>query len=359
MNSKFQNFSRRQGLGGSDIAAVFGLSPFKSPVQLWAEKRGLVEPPAGVAALHLRLGQHLEPFIAAEFERQTGLKTHSHLEALVHPAHPMFYGHIDRFVTEPGAPAWDGAGRVCATTLLECKSAHAFAHDQWGEAGSDQMPAAYLLQVVWYLAITGCSRAVVAVLLGNQRFACYEVLRDRALEGLVLDRCKRFWEEHVLAGVPPEPSREEDLRLIFPKDAPDACLEADDALCEALERYRNLLGAIREQEGRAEALKLTVLTAMGSAQTLTHRGQVLATWKQAKPAVRVDVAALEAAHPELIAPFKRPVAGARRFLLKPPPAKVHAHAPDADPIVGSRAGPRVGERVGSRAGLSFDGVSHE
>ena len=43
------------------------------------------------------------------------------------------------------------------------------------------MPAAYLLQVVWYLALTGCKQATVAVLLGNQEIAYYEVARDQEL----------------------------------------------------------------------------------------------------------------------------------------------------------------------------------
>jgi predicted phage-related endonuclease len=128
----------------------------------------------------------------------------------------MFFGHIDRFITEPGAALWDDSGRLCAKGILECKSAHAFARNQWGEAGSDQMPAAYLLQVVWYLALTGCEHATVAVLLGNQQIAYYEVRRDPALEALVLTKAKAFWDQHIVAGVPPAAKGLDDARLIFP-----------------------------------------------------------------------------------------------------------------------------------------------
>ncbi len=67
-------FSRPHGLGGTDIAAVLGLSPFKTPLQLWAEKVGHSSFEQK-DALHLRYGQHLEPFVAAEYELMTGLHT--------------------------------------------------------------------------------------------------------------------------------------------------------------------------------------------------------------------------------------------------------------------------------------------
>ncbi len=42
---------RRQGLGASDMAAVMGVSPYKTPYQLWAEKTGATpEQKVGAAA---------------------------------------------------------------------------------------------------------------------------------------------------------------------------------------------------------------------------------------------------------------------------------------------------------------------
>jgi len=55
---------------------------------------------------------------------------------------------------------------------------------------------------------------------------------------------------------------------------------------------------------------------MGKADTLCFRGQTLATWKQSRPSQRLDLDALQAAHPALVAGFKRTVPGSRRFLLK-------------------------------------------
>lgn len=40
--SKWLEF-RKEGIGGSDAAAIVGLSKWKSPYQLWLEKTGQVE----------------------------------------------------------------------------------------------------------------------------------------------------------------------------------------------------------------------------------------------------------------------------------------------------------------------------
>jgi hypothetical protein len=228
----------------------------------------------------------------------------------------MFFGHIDRFITEPGAALWDASGNLCAKGILECKSAHAFARNQWGEAGSDQMPAAYLLQVVWYLALTGCEQATVAVLLGNQALTYYEVRRDPELEALVLSKAKAFWDQHIVAGVPPAAKGLDDVRLIFPEASPEHIVEADDALYAQCEHYRILQASISELEAQAEQVKTELLSAMGKADTLRFRGQTLATWKQSRPSQRLDLDALKAAHPALVAGFNRTVPGSRRFLLK-------------------------------------------
>jgi putative phage-type endonuclease len=343
-------FERTQGLGGSDVAVLLGLSSFKTPVQLWAEKRGLPSMQTHDESLVLRLGHHLEPFIATEFERLQGLKTHGHPAPLFHPDYPMFYGHIDRFVTQPGKPAWGPDGRLLTDSILECKSANAFARSQWGEEGSDQMPAAYLLQVIWYLAITGCKRAYVAALVG-QKLHCYEVYRDLSLEAMVLQKAKHFWDEHIVKGIPPAVSERCDVQLLYPQGDAERCKEADEGLYQILADYRALAEQSRAVEAQAESLKLRLQDAMGEACTLTFKGDVLATWKPARASTRVDLAALSAAHPELVASFKHEVPGSRRFLIKAATRAIGQIDPERAPQAKST------RRSASNAGLNESGIA--
>ena len=158
LNFPFAERTRPLGLGGTDIGAILGLSPYKTALELWADLVGN-EGPSFRDQLHLRFGQHNESFIAREFERATGLQTCEHLGTLFHREHGFMFGHVDRFlVKHPGElPVVDGV--VVTDALLECKTASAFARNDWGTPGTDEVPPLYLVQCAWYLAISGCERA--------------------------------------------------------------------------------------------------------------------------------------------------------------------------------------------------------
>ena len=65
--------SRRLGIGGSDVAAILGFSPYKSPYQLWLDKTGRSErkESQNESAHFVNL---LEDVVAKEFSRRSGMK---------------------------------------------------------------------------------------------------------------------------------------------------------------------------------------------------------------------------------------------------------------------------------------------
>lgn len=307
--------TRPHGIGGTDIGAILGLSPFKTPLELWSE---LVSSnsPASRDLLHLRYGQHTESFVAKEYERATGLFTVEHNPAHFHKTHGYMFGHIDRFVLDtPDMPAVVD-GTVTADRLLECKTSSAFSKNDWGEAGTDQVPPLYLVQCAWYMAITKCQSADLAVLIGNSDFRIYCIKRDLELEGLILDHAKRFWFDHVLGNTPPAPVNVQDVSLLFPKEAQGASVEANDELIKCIEAYQDSCNRSKVLSDECERLKLEILSYMGEAEKLTRSGKTLATWKCAKSSQRIDTKALAAAHPDIAKAFTSSVLGSRRFLLK-------------------------------------------
>ncbi len=303
------------GLGGSDIGPLLGLSPYKTPLQLWAEKVSL-NSGASKDAIHLRFGHHVEPFIAQEYERHTGLRTVTHAPTIFHPDHGFMYAHVDRLVLEKDENLAAEGQRIYAQTLLECKTASVFNRDEWGEPGSDQVPPSYLVQCVWYMAVTQCNRADLAVLLGNQDFRIYQIHRDMELENLVLDHARQFWFDHVLSKVPPAPVTEEDIRTLYPREVTGHVLEADHELLSSLKSYKSTQAKISELSEQCDALRQDILKRMGEAEQITSNNKVLATWKCSKPARRLDTKALTAAHPELVEQFMMQGAVSRRFVVK-------------------------------------------
>ena len=94
LNFPFAERTRPLGLGGTDIGAILGLSPYKTPLELWSE---LVsgEQPANRDLIHLRFGQHAESFIASEYERATDLFTAIHSPTLFHKKHGFMFLKFD------------------------------------------------------------------------------------------------------------------------------------------------------------------------------------------------------------------------------------------------------------------------
>jgi putative phage-type endonuclease len=313
--NKSRSRTRPFGIGGSDISALLGLSPYKSALQLWTElSSGQAEPDRDL--LHLRFGQHAESFIASEYERQSGLFTVAHPQTLFHKKHGFMYGHVDRFVLEsPDTPAVvDGV--VTADRILECKTASAFTRADWGEPGTDQVPPYYLVQCAWYMAVTGCACVDLAALIGNSELRVFTIERDLQLESLITLHAKNFWNDHVLANSPPEPETVRDAATLFPKEAPGLCAEASEVVLTHLAQYRKLSERSERLSGECERVKAEILKFMGHAERLTHSGRVLATWRCAKPSQRLDAKAMAAAHPDLAKTFTNTVLGSRRFLLK-------------------------------------------
>ncbi len=315
LNFPFAERTRPLGLGGTDIGAILGLSPYKTPLELWSE---LVsgEQPASRDLIHLRFGQHAESFIASEYERATGLFTAQHSPTLFHKKHGFMFGHVDRFVLDtPDTPAVVD-GTITANKLLECKTSSAFSKNDWGEPGTDQVPPLYLVQCAWYLAITECQAADLAVLIGNSDFRIYTIERDMELEGLILSHAQHFWHEHVIAQIPPEPISVQDAALLFPKESAGMSVEADEKLLKSIRSYQESTSKSQTLSSECERLKLEILSFMGQAEKLTHAGKTLATWKCSKPTTRIDTKALAQAHPEIASAFTTEVLGSRRFLLK-------------------------------------------
>lgn len=305
---------RPWGIGGSDIGAIVGLSPYRSALDVWLEKVGRVDT-SGEGAIHLRFGQHLEPFIASEYERVTGRVTHEHPKTVYHPEHPQLFAHVDRLVSAGGQSVVGPDGEVCATTLLECKTASAYMLEQWGREWTDEVPAAYLAQCAWYMALTGCSESHIAVLIGNSDFRVYRVLRDEELERTLIQAALDFWNSNVIANVPPQPSTRKEVVKLYPREVKGQELEADDALLGQLRQLGRAQRLLKRLEARSSELGEALAVRMGEAERICWRGKTLATWRASAASQRLDVTRLRQERPELVNEYRVEGTPSRRLVL--------------------------------------------
>lgn len=321
LNNQDFTANRAKYLGGSDIGAILGFSKYRTALDIWLEKTGRVV--NTVDNLPVRFGSFAEEFVASEYAAQTAYSLIHHETGVIHPKHPFMVGHIDRFVFEPNqedlpAPRdlFSSDGSCAASRLLECKTASPFNQSDWGELGTDEVPMSYLVQCLWYLAITNVERCDVAVLFGNSDFRIYEVYRDKELEELIIAKAATFWIDHVQADTPPPAQCEADYQQLFKKEVAGKAVEANPAVCQLTHKLQLLNSEIKSRELEISQIKQTIMSQMGEAEKLTYQGQVLATWKSPKQSYRLDGKRLELEHPELIPQYQVPIQNSRRLVIK-------------------------------------------
>jgi len=182
--------ARRQGIGGSDVAAVLGLSKWRGPMDVWAEKRGLADDQAENYAM--MRGRILESAVADWYSEISGASLEDGPPMPISGPEPWMLGSPDRYaITEE-------EGRYG----LEIKTARSC--DDWGQDGSSMIPVYYATQVAWYMACTDIDRWDVAVLfMMNDEFRRYTILRDSEVEKKLISSCRQWWNKHVVEGSPP------------------------------------------------------------------------------------------------------------------------------------------------------------
>lgn len=262
---------RRTGIGASEIGAVAGLSPYAGPLDIYLRKLGLVEDEAGESALW---GQRLEPLIAQEYERRTGIKLRDG-DTFRHHEHAWILASPDRIADD---------------RLVECKTASLRVAHRWGDPGTDQVPEEYLAQVMWQMLVTGKRLADIALLLGGQEFRIYTVSWDADLAGLLVERGNAFWHDHVLAGLPPAAGSEKAMSAWLRRQHP----EHKEPIRLATEGEQSLLRQLAEARARANAaeeakklIEAKVKQAIGDAEGIAASfGRV--TWKKNKDSKKVD-----------------------------------------------------------------------
>lgn len=305
---------RPWGIGGSDIGAIVGLSPYKSAVDVWLEKVGRASL-GSQKGINLRYGQHLESFVAREYERVTGHETVLFPKTLRHKNHPHFFAHVDRLVRKGGIHVTTTDGSIFTDTLLECKTANTFTKEQWGEEWTDQVPPSYIAQCAWYMALTDCTEAHLAVLLGNSDFRVYRILKDKELETALLNAANSFWENNVIPQIPPEPLTKKEVAKLYPTEIRGLDIEADEELLVQIGLLKRTLRAIKRLERKSVEISDKLAIKMKDAERIYSQGRILATWRSSKPHRRLDMSRLRRERPEILSEYGVDGAVSRRLVL--------------------------------------------
>ena len=166
-------------VGGSDVAAIFGVSPWTTPLELWLIKKGRMKPPKKMNQDQLDMGHMLEPIAAEWYARKSGNHVYQDTGLYQHADHPYALANFDRRFTR----ASDGEDGI-----LECKSSTYHKADHWADGA---IPLYYEMQLRFYLSVADVTHGAFSCIWGNNPendLAMPEIERDSAKEDMIFER---------------------------------------------------------------------------------------------------------------------------------------------------------------------------
>lgn len=302
---------RNKHLGGSEVAAVLGISPWETPVELWKRKTGRAEPRIvdPVREGILRRGRRLEPIVRAmaiDKLRQRGLQ----VELVKKNARyfdrelPWLTSEIDFEVILSGVAEVDGTEVRFDRELVtaDCKTAAGFARRHWGEEDTDAMPVYYAAQFSQGLDLTGRDWCICAALIGLDDVALYWLKRDDVTIAAMRQRAEAFWVDNVLGDVAPDPIKYSDISELYPVDN-GRTLEATMEIADAARQHRSLGLQVKKLEAERAALALQIGDYLQEYETLAIDGKKAYTLSTSERTT-VNLEALRRQHAGLVALFE-------------------------------------------------------
>ena len=243
---------RRSYIGGTDVAAIVGKSKYKTELDIYLEKTGQkTDTKAGRKA---EAGIALEPYIREWYSEDIGQPILGG-ETIRDKEFPFLGANID--------------GKLDASTLVEIKTMDFSTREEWGEPGTDEVPIHYFVQCIWYLGMTGADRVILVKCdRGTMNIEDYIIEPSPDLYQLCRREAINLWQNHILTGVPPEPTERDGSNLIylFPQRTAEILIADDkvDAMASEMADLHNQIKPLEKRKKElSEAMKVMVGDANG------------------------------------------------------------------------------------------------
>jgi len=263
MLTEEQLLQRRRGLGGSDIAAIAGLSSYRTAVDVYLDKLGLSEPRE--MTKNQKHGHIMEPIILDLYEEFTGYSIARSPEMKFSREYPWMFGNLDG---------------ICNKIIVDAKYMSTFVNPLWGEPGTDKMPDDVLLQMIHYAIVYDAEKVDVAVFFDRPELFIYTYHRNPDLERDVIEMERKFWHGNVLAEVPPDAKTIDDARALW-KDARNGSSKiATNEIVGIFENLRDIKRQIKNLTQQKQHFETQMMLEMQDYESLiSPTGFIMATWK--------------------------------------------------------------------------------
>jgi len=255
---------RRHSLGSSDIAAVVGRDPWRTPADLYLEKTGRLGPLLRPSPA-MEAGTFLEHGLLDWAGHRFGTPLARRQVPLVHPRYPTLTATLDGVTADGELVEAKTAGLVGGGLHL----------DDWGDAETDQVPTHVFLQAQYQLGLATAqetwpmappTRCHVPALLMRRGLVMFVVERHDALVEVLVDRALRFWRDYVVTDqCPPDTLPSLDVLVRIGRE-PASTVPIPEA---TVLRWQDAKAQVKEAEERERAAYRALLASLGTAEAGT------------------------------------------------------------------------------------------
>lgn len=246
----------RRDLGASDAAVVVGESQYKTPYVLWAEMTGLA-PRDFVENEKMEWGNILEPVIAEQFSRKTGLRLRDLGRTTLcrSKENPFMTATLDRLILHDGGDP----------EILEIKAVGAHMAEQW----ETEAPLMYQIQVQQQLYVTGLKKARIAALIGGQQLRWVNVERSEEFIEALVEAAGAFWNLVQAKKEPPidgSAGARAVLKKLYPQASPGVLISLGEESLSIDAELELVKAELKRVEERKSSLENQLISFIGDAE---------------------------------------------------------------------------------------------
>lgn len=271
---------RRSRIGSSDMAAILGLDPRRNAYDVWLEKTGKLEDQIANSAMYA--GTMFEDGVLQFAENELGKIIRNQYRSAKDRGIPLG-ANIDALLVNGNVP-------------IEAKTAGLFGpvHETWGEPGTDEIPDRVIIQATVHMICSMSDLCHIAAFIGGRGFQLFVVQKDPTIAEVVTETAVQFWENHVLADIPPNDTLPQATSIKRIRREPETTVLLADALVNDWLAAKENLKAAETVKSEAER---AMLTALGTAEGGVTSNGLLTYFSQSR--TTIDGKTLKADHPAI------------------------------------------------------------
>jgi len=282
-------------IGASQSAAVLGLHPWMTAVELWNELVYGFQPKEDNLAMYL--GREMESILRDLFYRETGMKVKQDNKIRIDEEYDFLTTNLDGMVVGEKIPVefkttakkWDG-----------------------------EIPDHYFVQLQHQMMITNSPSIYFASLsMGYDKQMIIEKYnRDDEFINKLRKSLVDFWNINVQGKVAPECQTINDANTLYANVSEEDIVQADKDIYDIVLKLSSHNIQKSESDREIKHCKLQLMTILEDKQVIEYNGSELVTWKPTKDRVLFDKAKFKNENPDMYDKYLLSKKGSRRFVLK-------------------------------------------